>query len=253
MSEPRKAATVLVLRCRETASHDIVSHVEVLLVRRGARASFMANAYVFPGGRVDPQDAVPDPTKATRRAAARELAEEASLSVASLDDLDLFARWVTPSAEPKRFDTDFFLYWLPSGQTPTVDEHEVFDLRWMTPDEALHAYQYEGLNLPPPTVSTLEELMAELRALPPPRDAAALREALRGRCLLRQPQAAQPRLVAVGEGLLILMPWDADFPQAPGEGEPMAGLALHAVPVPQRIARCRLVPPGTWQVERMRA
>ncbi|MCO5121069.1 MAG: NUDIX hydrolase [Burkholderiaceae bacterium] len=46
---PRPAATVLVLR-------DSTPGIEVLMVRRSPTASFMPNAYVFPGGAVDIAD-----------------------------------------------------------------------------------------------------------------------------------------------------------------------------------------------------
>ena len=108
MTTPRRAATVLVLRqIADSASADS-ARIEVLLVRRGQRASFMANAYVFPGGRVDGADSQPTAELTTARCAARELHEEAGLRVDDLGELVSFARWITPSAEPKRFDTDFF-------------------------------------------------------------------------------------------------------------------------------------------------
>src|SRR5262245_55329869 len=132
---PHRAATVLVLRSQAPFE------VEVLFVRRGARASFMANAYVFPGGRVDAADGEGDLTLATRRRAARELYEEAGLRIEDLGELVYFARWVTPAAEPKRFDADFFLWALPPDQTPRVDGSEVFDLRWYTPAAALAEYE----------------------------------------------------------------------------------------------------------------
>ena len=46
----RDAATVIVLRDRTT-------HPRVLMGQRGAKAAFMPNKFVFPGGAVDPQDA----------------------------------------------------------------------------------------------------------------------------------------------------------------------------------------------------
>jgi 8-oxo-dGTP pyrophosphatase MutT (NUDIX family) len=52
---PSPAATVVVLR--EAAGGD---PFEVFLVRRHDRAAFMAGAWVFPGGRVDPADAIAD-------------------------------------------------------------------------------------------------------------------------------------------------------------------------------------------------
>ena len=51
---PRPASTVVVLRPRADA-------FEVLLVRRNDRVAFMAGAFVFPGGRVDPADRSPFP------------------------------------------------------------------------------------------------------------------------------------------------------------------------------------------------
>jgi 8-oxo-dGTP pyrophosphatase MutT (NUDIX family) len=50
--EPRQAATIALVR-------DRAGHVEVFLVRRHARSGFMANAYVFPGGRLDSADGAP--------------------------------------------------------------------------------------------------------------------------------------------------------------------------------------------------
>lgn len=47
---PRPAATVVVARGNGT-------DIEVLLLRRTAKAAFMARAWVYPGGRVDPEDA----------------------------------------------------------------------------------------------------------------------------------------------------------------------------------------------------
>src|SRR5262249_11371062 len=91
---PRPAATVVLL---QPGAHG----PEVLMVRRTRAASFMADAYVFPGGRVDPEDGDGEPSFAV--AAARELREEVNLDV---DPAALvpFARWITPSHEPKRFD-----------------------------------------------------------------------------------------------------------------------------------------------------
>jgi len=108
----------------------------VLLVRRSQRASFMANAYVFPGGRVDSADGQADPDWPTRHAAARELAEEAGLLVADPTSLVRFAHWITPSAEPKRFDADCYLVsseWTRAshGEDVKVDGEEVFDPLWI--------------------------------------------------------------------------------------------------------------------------
>jgi len=46
---PRDSATIVLLR-------DAAQGMEVLLLRRNARASNMGGLYVFPGGKLDPQD-----------------------------------------------------------------------------------------------------------------------------------------------------------------------------------------------------
>lgn len=242
----------------------------VLLVRRSQRASFMANAYVFPGGRVDPADAEVDPDAPSRYAAARELAEEAGLSVAEPKTLVRFAHWITPSAEPKRFDADCYLLsleWTTSRHDGgvQVDGREVFDPLWLTPREALARYQAGALNLPPPTVCTIEELEAErLRTLHDLRtveslssslpvasalpdasallDASTLVSALLSSCRQRVPYPLLPKLISQpdGDGIAIVMPWDPHFAELPGEGTSWPGVAANAQAVPQRITRCVL-------------
>lgn len=67
---PRDAATVLVLREGDGAP-------EVFFVKRSADARFMGNAYVFPGGRLDPADREPGiPCDLTPDEAARRLGDD---------------------------------------------------------------------------------------------------------------------------------------------------------------------------------
>lgn len=230
----------------------------VLLVRRSQRASFMANAYVFPGGRVDAADAEVDPESPSRYAAARELSEEAGLSVADFKALVRFAHWITPTAEPKRFDADCYLLSLDwalarHGGEVKVDGREVFDPLWLTPREALARYLAGELNLPPPTVCTMEELEAErLRALAILRskqpdssslmDASALVATLLQICQQRTPYPLLPKLIAKpeGDGIAIVMPWDPHFAELPGEGASWPGVGTSAPTVMQRISRCVL-------------
>jgi 8-oxo-dGTP pyrophosphatase MutT (NUDIX family) len=142
-SEARPAATVVVLRPAAAA-------FEVLLVRRHDQVAFMGGAFVFPGGRVDAADRegaagyaflrdsprFPDISTgdelAYRRAAVRELREEASVSM-EVDALSPIAHWVTPEIEIRRYDTRFFLGVMPPGQEARHDEGEMTDLAWCSP------------------------------------------------------------------------------------------------------------------------
>ena len=100
------AATVVLLRDGEDGG-------EVLLVRRNERLAFHGGAWVFPGGRIDPEDfarapASTDIVGAAREAAVREAREEAGVLITP-ESLRVFARWVTPEQLPKRFDAWFFV------------------------------------------------------------------------------------------------------------------------------------------------
>ena len=86
-----------------------------------------------------------------------EIAEREGLRLA-LDALTLFAHWVTPPVEGKRFDTRFFVARLPRGQRPAHDETETTGSLWTSPAAAISAAERRELVLPPPTWMTMIEL-----------------------------------------------------------------------------------------------
>ncbi len=69
-----------------------------------------------------------------------------------------FARWVTPEAEPRRFDTRFYLLPLPAGQEASNDGHETTDGFWATPAAVLERFLRDEVQLAPPTTRCLELL-----------------------------------------------------------------------------------------------
>ncbi len=147
------SATVVVVRDGDPG-------LEVLLVRRSKKLSFHGGAWVFPGGRIDPEDrtsdAPDDIVGAARRAAVRELREEAGLAI-DTDLLQPISRWITPEILPKRFDTWFFLA-PASSYDVVVDGGEIREFRWAVPAAALAERDSGAIELPPPTFVTLTEL-----------------------------------------------------------------------------------------------
>ena len=160
---PRDAATVVVLR-------DAGAGMEVYLVKRSREVDFMANAHVFPGGRLDAADG------SLEACAVRETYEEAGLR---LDPAALvpWVRWITPEISPRRFDARFYLARMPEGQEPKVDGREAVEGCWIAPRAALGDWEAGGMQLAPATAKSIEmlcafasvaEALAEAARRPPP-------------------------------------------------------------------------------------
>ncbi len=77
------------------------------------------------------------------------------LDLASLHPM---ARWVTPVAESRRFDTRFFLFAADGALTGAHDDHETTASFWATPAEVIRRFVARELQLAPPTHRTLETL-----------------------------------------------------------------------------------------------
>jgi hypothetical protein len=78
--------------------------------------------------------------------------------VLDLGALTPHSRWLTPTAEPRRYDTVFFLARAPEGQVAAHDQMETTDSRWTTAADALAAARRGELALIYPTLRTLEAL-----------------------------------------------------------------------------------------------
>lgn len=154
--EPVPAATVALVR-----TGLIEPGLEVLLLRRNSSLVFHGGHWVFPGGRIDPQDfAACEPGlefPAAIKAAVRETREEAGIE---LDDRRLIhlAHWTTPPKLPRRFCTWFFVYPLTESVTVQVDNEEILEYRWISPLQALKDAAEKKLVLPRPTMVTLQDL-----------------------------------------------------------------------------------------------
>lgn len=86
-----------------------------------------------------------------------EFLSEAGL-VLRADLLRPWANWVTPEAEPKRYDTRFFLAAMPAGQRADAVTTEASEAYWRTPQQALADWREGRCGLLPPTWVTLTEV-----------------------------------------------------------------------------------------------
>lgn len=149
------AATVIVLRDGPTG-------LEALLLRRDRNLSFAGGNWVFPGGRIDPEDHagdVSDLESAARVAAVREAAEEAGLALDPAR-LQRWSHWTPPPESPKRFSTAFFVAGVTDGDAlVTIDDGEIREHRWAGPAEMLALRDVGEVNLTPPTAITLHQLI----------------------------------------------------------------------------------------------
>ena len=211
---PRPAATVVLLR-------DGRNGLEAYLQRRPRSMGFAGGLWVFPGGRVDDArghlvaacretleeaglllaEPQPDPGElaAARRdllAGSRGFAELLAALGVRLDTgrLRYWAWWMTPEAEPRRYDTRFFLAGLPADAAVAAHLAEAERERWLPPAAAAADWELPML---PPTRITLRELAGFDSA------AAALAAGI---------ERPVERVLPVLDGAELVMPWQERYP-----------------------------------------
>ena len=228
-NEPRPSSTICVLHQGET-------DFEVLMVRRSATARFMAEAWVFPGGVVDPDDheqlalgsidGLTHPELGPWMAAAfREVVEETGIwltnppFVEGIDDMAVFAlaqvrglrfdatrvayfaNWITPTMVPKRFDARFFIAAIDERVAAVPDEREIDRAEFVTPGEALRRAETGEWLVPFPTQRTLHQL-AGFSTVDAALDEWQHKEVI----------PVQPRMRVAADGALeVVMPGDPGF------------------------------------------
>lgn len=200
--EIKPAATVVLLR-------DAAEGIEILYLRRNSELAFFGGAWVFPGGRIDPQDfersGNGDLQQAARHAAVRETAEEANIEL-SPEQFVLFSEWTTPPGRPRRFRTWFFLAQVGAqadSHEVEVDGGEIHDYRWMHPRAALEARGKGEVELPGPTFVTTS-LLTEF----------ATSEAALSAARQAQPMVYLPKTMDVPGGRCSLYHGDAGYDSA---------------------------------------
>ncbi|MGB7180663.1 MAG: NUDIX hydrolase [Burkholderiaceae bacterium] len=218
---PRDAASVVLLR-------EADGGLEAFLLKRTGSKTIVGDAYVFPGGKLDPEDAHADAISALELpgdpvamlgepalnevqagalfvAACRETFEETGVQVKGNHLLPL-SRWITPKTPAmmrRRFDTRFFVALMPDGQHAVHDGQEAKDSEWITPTQALQNYSDGLINLAPPQLMTLAGIATH-------HSFESLAASLRGRI----PPLIEPVSFKEGEGRVIVYPGHPRHPVA---------------------------------------
>lgn len=142
------------------------------------------------------------PAAGTRaRLTAREIGLREVAGRLDADRLRPWARWVTPEAMPRRYDTAFFLAGVPEGQEPDGATSEAVGAAWCAPGRALREWEDGQRALMPPTWAVLSELAAATSS----GDTNALLAAAAG----RRPEPVTPRFRPAGERVGLAVPTHA--------------------------------------------
>jgi len=115
-----------------------------------------------------------------------------------------WSHWITPEAMPRRFDTRFFVAFMPQGQVCSPDNKETVHGLWISPEEALISNLRGEIPLSPPTLVTLHQLLAYKELS---RFKAELEARDWGEPIL-------PRMVRLSSGVMLIEPWDPMYDQA---------------------------------------
>lgn len=170
MSNVIAAAGIILLK-QASNTHPL----EVLLLKRNTTLKVHAGQWVFPGGKVDAEDYlainhapsdidIRQPPQLNRsnylklvtQTALRETQEEAGITLTA-NQLHFYARWLTPKAIKKRFNTCFFLAKCFEHDVK-VDGSEIVDYQWVSPIQALTLHKQSHIQVPPATYVSLRQL-----------------------------------------------------------------------------------------------
>ena len=121
------------------------------------------------------------------------------------DELVYWSWWITPEAEPRRYDTRFFVARVPAHTEATHDDFETIDSRWWRLDRVMDGFEQGELVLSPPTFRTLWELQGQ-----PSVDAILAS----GRARATPPIMPMARFK--GGGVTVYLPGDPELPSERG-------------------------------------
>jgi 8-oxo-dGTP pyrophosphatase MutT (NUDIX family) len=141
----------------------------------------------------------------------------------SVGEIHYFAHWITPKGAPRRYDTRFFVAAAPPGQQAAHDAGETIAETWVTPADALALHRAGEIEIIFPTIRNLQAIGRFARAADLLDAAAAASRAV---------PTIEPRVVADGNGMRIVLPGDEGYSEAPvpdGAGPADFNQAVRAV------------------------
>ena len=215
MIKVKPAATIMLVRNKNEAE------VEVLLLRRNKALKFASGFWVFPGGKVEPNEIemASNDLKAAKIAAVRETKEETNISITT-SDLIFFNHWTTPVVQPRRFATWFFFADVSGKELEVkIDDSEVKKHLWLSPKIAMDKAVAREIQLMPPTYMCLQRI-SQCKNI----------EAVKRELTIYEPAYILPNLIFKNEEIYCLYEGDAGYKNgninAPGPRHRLVGNML---------------------------
>ncbi len=126
-------------------------------------------------------------------------------------EVHYFAHWIAPRGAPRRFDTRFFVAAAPPGQKAAHDAGETIAATWISPRRALEGHRDGVFELIFPTIRNLQAISRF------PTSGELLEAAARASGSV---PTIEPRVVADGNGVRILLPGDEGYDDDQATGPP---------------------------------
>ncbi len=119
----------------------------------------------------------------------------------SFSNLFPWSHWITPQGMPKRFDTRFFVAFMPEGQECIPDDLETVHGLWISPGKGLEGNMKGEIALSPPTLVTLHGLLGY-------ETVGSLKKGLQSRSW---GDPISPILMKLDKGAVLVEPWDPQY------------------------------------------
>ena len=123
--------------------------------------------------------------------------------ILAFSNLYRWSHWITPEKIKKRFDTRFFVSFMPADQECRPDNRETIHGIWISPRAGLAGNLSGEIPLSPPTVVTLHELLNYPR----------LSDLMQSAAQKSWGDALMPRLTLADKDPVIVEPWDPMYHQ----------------------------------------